>query len=88
VQTVQLSANKQELTPVIVTAADTLVWQALASVAVPGFTINRLCALTGVLVARTYVYGTRAHRHTRVVRYGHLSAIGCRRLLAWLRYRS
>ena len=53
VQAVQLSADKQQLTPVIVTAADTLVWQALASVAVPGFTINRLCALAGMLVAKT-----------------------------------
>ncbi|CAN7985580.1 unnamed protein product [Ixodes hexagonus] len=30
----------------LTTAADTLVWQALASVIVPGFTINRVCALS------------------------------------------
>lgn len=31
---------------------DTFVWQSLASVAIPGFTINRLCA------ASLYVLGT------------------------------
>ncbi|KAH7729121.1 Mitochondrial 18kDa protein [Aphelenchoides avenae] len=31
---------------VALTMADTLVWQALASVIIPGITINRLCALT------------------------------------------
>ena len=29
---------------------DTLVWQGLASVAVPGFTINRVCALSRLLL--------------------------------------
>ena len=33
--------------------ADTLVWQGLASVAIPGFTINRICALSGILLAKT-----------------------------------
>ncbi|CAG0915673.1 unnamed protein product [Notodromas monacha] len=33
-------------TTVTHTAIDTLLWQGLASVIVPGFTINRLCALT------------------------------------------
>jgi len=27
-------------------AADTLCWQTLASVAIPGFTINRICAMS------------------------------------------
>ena len=31
---------------------DTLVWQGLASVVVPGFTINRLCAVSRVLLSR------------------------------------
>lgn len=34
---------------------DTFVWQSLASVAIPGFTINRLCA------ASLYVLGTMTH---------------------------
>ncbi|KAH7957595.1 hypothetical protein HPB52_020733 [Rhipicephalus sanguineus] len=34
------------------TAVDTLVWQALASVIVPGFTINRVCALSLFLLKR------------------------------------
>ncbi|XP_002416659.4 mitochondrial fission process protein 1 [Ixodes scapularis] len=36
----------------LATAADTLVWQALASVIVPGFTINRVCALSLHLLKR------------------------------------
>ncbi|XP_054719084.1 mitochondrial fission process protein 1-like [Uloborus diversus] len=31
-------------TQLVTSAIDTLVWQTLASVAIPGFTINRLCA--------------------------------------------
>ncbi|CAG7636418.1 unnamed protein product [Allacma fusca] len=31
---------------VVKTAADTLIWQTLASVLIPGFTINRICALS------------------------------------------
>ncbi|KAH7985649.1 hypothetical protein HPB51_026783 [Rhipicephalus microplus] len=34
------------------TAVDTLVWQALASVIIPGFTINRVCALSLFLLKR------------------------------------
>lgn len=35
------SVNKK----VIIAGADTLLWQTLASVAIPGFTINRFCAV-------------------------------------------
>lgn len=35
------SKRKEKL---VFSAVDTLVWQTLASVAIPGFTINRLCA--------------------------------------------
>ncbi|CAJ0568546.1 unnamed protein product, partial [Mesorhabditis spiculigera] len=38
---------------VALAAADTFVWQALASVAIPGFTINRLCHFTGMALKRT-----------------------------------
>lgn len=34
-------------------AADTLIWQTLASVAIPGFTINRLCALSLFLLSKS-----------------------------------
>ncbi|XP_045593967.2 mitochondrial fission process protein 1 [Procambarus clarkii] len=34
-------------------AVDTLVWQALASVIIPGFTINRVCAASLFTMART-----------------------------------
>merc|ERR1712083_1156945 len=37
---------------VAVAAFDTLLWQALASVIVPGFTINRVCALSLIGLAR------------------------------------
>ncbi|KAK3084429.1 hypothetical protein FSP39_013489, partial [Pinctada imbricata] len=32
---------------------DTLIWQGLASVAIPGFTINRICKFTAILLERT-----------------------------------
>jgi len=34
-------------TKMMATAADTLLWQAFASVIIPGFTINRVCHFTG-----------------------------------------
>lgn len=34
------------------TAFDTLTWQMLASVVIPGFTINRACAATNYLLTR------------------------------------
>lgn len=37
-------------TRVGVAVADTFVWQSLASVAIPGFTINRLCAASLALL--------------------------------------
>uniref|UniRef100_A0A8D0HJ50 Mitochondrial fission process protein 1 n=1 Tax=Sphenodon punctatus TaxID=8508 RepID=A0A8D0HJ50_SPHPU len=36
--------EKDRTTRVTVAVVDTFVWQALASVAIPGFTINRICA--------------------------------------------
>ncbi len=41
--------DKEASSKVAVAAFDTLVWQALASVMIPGFTINRICA--GSLIA-------------------------------------
>ncbi|KAL1502493.1 hypothetical protein ABEB36_007629 [Hypothenemus hampei] len=40
-------------TKVAYTAVDTLTWQLLASVAIPGFTINRICALSSFLLKKT-----------------------------------
>lgn len=37
---------------VLLAAVDTLIWQALASVIIPGFTINRICALSAYLIRR------------------------------------
>ena len=36
---------------VAVAYADTLIWQSFASVIIPGFTINRICRLTGIVLA-------------------------------------
>ncbi|GMT32222.1 hypothetical protein PFISCL1PPCAC_23519, partial [Pristionchus fissidentatus] len=38
---------------VAVAAGDTFLWQTLASVVIPGFTINRLCHFTAVLLNKT-----------------------------------
>ncbi|XP_023015204.1 mitochondrial fission process protein 1 [Leptinotarsa decemlineata] len=38
---------------VLFTTADTLIWQLLASVILPGYTINRVCALSGFLINRS-----------------------------------
>lgn len=40
-------------TRVAVAVVDTFVWQALASVAIPGFTINRVCAASLYLLGKT-----------------------------------
>ena len=32
---------------------DTIIWQGLASVAIPGFTINRICAYSGLLLKKS-----------------------------------
>lgn len=32
---------------------DTMIWQGLASVAIPGFTINRICFLSNILLQKT-----------------------------------
>ncbi|XP_027562258.1 mitochondrial fission process protein 1 [Neopelma chrysocephalum] len=44
------AAHAQDPTRVGVAVVDTFVWQGLASVAIPGFTINRLCAASLALL--------------------------------------
>ncbi|XP_005524690.2 PREDICTED: mitochondrial fission process protein 1 [Pseudopodoces humilis] len=44
------AAHGQDPTRVGVAVVDTFVWQSLASVAIPGFTINRLCAASLALL--------------------------------------
>ncbi|KAJ7427036.1 Mitochondrial fission process protein 1 [Willisornis vidua] len=44
------TAHAQDPTRVGVAVVDTFVWQGLASVAIPGFTINRLCAASLALL--------------------------------------
>ncbi|XP_035762766.1 mitochondrial fission process protein 1 [Neolamprologus brichardi] len=45
--------NPGRTTRVAVAVVDTFVWQALASVIIPGFTINRVCATSLYLLGRT-----------------------------------
>ncbi|XP_054612954.1 mitochondrial fission process protein 1 [Dunckerocampus dactyliophorus] len=45
--------NPGQKTRVVAAVADTFVWQALASVIIPGFTINRVCAASLHLLGRT-----------------------------------
>ncbi|XP_066545496.1 mitochondrial fission process protein 1 [Amia ocellicauda] len=45
--------NPGKNTRVAVAVVDTFVWQALASVTIPGFTINRVCAASLYLLGRT-----------------------------------
>lgn len=45
--------NSGRTTRVAAAVVDTFVWQALASVAIPGFTINRVCAASLYLLGRT-----------------------------------
>lgn len=47
-------------TRIIITAGDTLIWQLLASVLIPGFTINRICFASNILLRRyTTMHCTR-----------------------------
>ncbi|KAK9876067.1 hypothetical protein WA026_011176 [Henosepilachna vigintioctopunctata] len=42
--------------------ADTLTWQMLASVVIPGFTINRICALSTFLLRKSNMVSSTASR--------------------------
>ncbi|XP_064621101.1 mitochondrial fission process protein 1-like [Lineus longissimus] len=48
--TFHASSKGKEVTKCV---ADTVIWQGFASVAVPGFTINRVCALSAFLLKRS-----------------------------------
>ncbi|XP_074150182.1 mitochondrial fission process protein 1 [Sminthopsis crassicaudata] len=63
------SPETSKTTKMAVAVVDTFVWQALASVAIPGFTINRLCA------ASLYVLG-RATRWPLAARKWTTTAVG------------
>lgn len=47
-----VTSNKRTVKSVY-TATDTVVWQMLASVVIPGFTINRVCALSSYLLKKS-----------------------------------
>lgn len=40
----QVDTSPQKIKNVLLSTSDTLIWQAFASVIIPGFTINRICA--------------------------------------------
>lgn len=41
----QADTSSQKIKNVLLSTSDTLIWQAFASIIVPGFTINRICAM-------------------------------------------
>ncbi|KAK6047006.1 hypothetical protein COOONC_15489 [Cooperia oncophora] len=43
-------------TKVAIAAGDTFLWQALASVAIPGFTINRICHFSTAILSRFVLF--------------------------------
>ncbi|CAG9833319.1 unnamed protein product [Diabrotica balteata] len=45
--------EKNHTKKVVYTTADTLIWQLMASVAIPGFTINRVCALSNYFLKKS-----------------------------------
>lgn len=56
----QYPSAKDRRQEVTTTAVDALVWQGFASVAIPGFTINRVCALSNALLRR-FVFFLSSH---------------------------
>ncbi|XP_042904374.1 mitochondrial fission process protein 1 isoform X1 [Parasteatoda tepidariorum] len=50
----------------VTSAVDTLVWQTLASVAIPGFTINRLCATSMYLLKKNTKLPSSTRKWTTV----------------------
>ncbi|XP_044514810.1 mitochondrial fission process protein 1 isoform X2 [Gracilinanus agilis] len=59
-----LTSESGRTTKVAVAVVDTFIWQALASVAVPGFTINRLCALSHYTLSRATRWPLTARKWT------------------------
>ncbi|GLV36737.1 uncharacterized protein CBL_02428 [Carabus blaptoides fortunei] len=47
------ATSNKRLVKTVYTATDTIVWQMLASVMIPGFTINRVCAFTSYLLNKS-----------------------------------
>ncbi|XP_063396983.1 mitochondrial fission process protein 1-like [Mytilus trossulus] len=45
--------EKKKQSRVRTAVLDTLIWQGLASVAIPGFTINRVCTFSGLLLKKS-----------------------------------
>lgn len=58
-----------------ITAADTLIWQALASVIIPGLTINRTCALSLRMLQRYSNLPIKAQKWTTAIGLGCIPAI-------------
>ncbi|KAF2878992.1 hypothetical protein ILUMI_27174 [Ignelater luminosus] len=48
--------HKMQLKKTIYVASDTLIWQMFASVIIPGFTINRTCALVNLILEKNKVF--------------------------------
>uniref|UniRef100_A0A4X2KR83 Mitochondrial fission process protein 1 n=2 Tax=Vombatus ursinus TaxID=29139 RepID=A0A4X2KR83_VOMUR len=59
-----LSPESGRTAKVAVAVMDTFIWQALASVAIPGFTINRLCATSLYVLSRATSWPLAARKWT------------------------
>lgn len=59
----QLNINEvSHKAKVAYTTADTLIWQLLASVAIPGFTINRVCAVSNYVIKKSEFLPKKSRR--------------------------
>ena len=47
------ATDAERKTKVMLAVVDTMLWQGLASVAIPGFTINRICYLSNIVLRHT-----------------------------------
>lgn len=57
------SSDKSRGKKILVTAVDTLLWQTFASVIIPGFTINRICALSLYTLKRASSFPPNAQKY-------------------------
>ncbi|KAL8575871.1 hypothetical protein ACOMHN_014876 [Nucella lapillus] len=51
-QDTQPSSSSEKSGSTVIAFTDTLIWQGLASVVIPGFTINRICHVTGLALRK------------------------------------
>lgn len=58
--TFQLETSSDKNKKLLLSATDTLLWQGLASIVIPGFTINRICAGVRFLQRRNVIFNLKS----------------------------